>query len=56
MQRRLGPVGFGHRDQLGHLHAVARPFANQGDGGVLVTIPGGRSYGQAQPMPGRCRP
>ena len=55
MQARLGPVGLGHRHQLGHLDAVTRAFADQG-GPVLVAVAGGGSHRQPQPMAGRCRP
>ena len=56
VQAGLGPVGLGHRDQLGHLQAVGGGLADQGGGGVLVAVAGGRGHGQPQPMPGRRRP
>jgi hypothetical protein len=49
-------VGLGHRQQLGHVHAVGGGLANQGGSGLLIAIAGGRSHGQPQPMPGRRRP
>ena len=55
MQAGLGPVGLGHRDQLGYVQAVPGAFAHEG-GGVLVAVAGGRSHGQPQPMRSRRRP
>ena len=55
-QAGLGPVGLGHRHQLGHVQAVGGGLADQGGGGVLVAVAGGRGHGQAQPMAGRRRP
>jgi hypothetical protein len=52
----LGPVGLGHRDQLGHVQAVGGAFTDQTGRGVLVAVAGSRSYREAQPMPGRRRP
>jgi hypothetical protein len=49
----LGPVGLGHRNQLGDVDAVGGGLADQGGGGLLVAVAGGRDHGQPQPMPGR---
>jgi hypothetical protein len=55
MQAGLGPVGLGHRDQLGHVQAVPGAFAHEG-GGVLVAVTGGRGHGQPEAMSGWRQP
>jgi len=47
----LGPVGLGHRNQLGLIQALAGAFADDGGGGVLVAVAGGSRDRQPQPMP-----
>ena len=44
---------LGHRDQLGHVQALAGAFADDGGGGVLVAVAGGGGDRQPQPMTGR---
>ena len=34
----LGPVGLGHRDQLGDLEAVGGGVADQGGGDLMVAV------------------
>jgi hypothetical protein len=49
-------VGLGNGQQLAHVQAVGRGLADQGGGGLLVAVAGGRGHGQPQPIPGRRRP